>query len=178
MWFILLAGCAVSESPEFGANGSGRDTGYVGGSPEGSGGDDDSGPGDSGAQGETGEAICDADDLEFVVLVEDGSGDTGTVFTAPADITTRAVFTNPCDGLLRFTTPDGCLVDEWVLTDGTGNDRTSTGNCVESETTWSFAALEGTSITVTWGALERSTYQIAAQSPPLGRTANEFFSVQ
>lgn len=178
MWFMVLIGCGLSGAPEFGSNGSASDSGHGAGAPGGSGGDD-TGSGDSGGSGgETGEAICDADDLGFALEVEDGSGKTGLVFSAPADITTRAIFTNPCDGVLRFTTPNGCLVNGWELTDGTGNTRSSADNCVESETTWTFAALEGTSVSVDWGTLERSTYEITAESDPLGRNVSEFFSVQ
>jgi hypothetical protein len=178
MWLLVILSCAPSGSPDFGAGGDRGDSGYVGGNPTGA--DDSSGGGDdTGAGGDdTGTPICDADDLDLVVLVEDAAGDTGTAFSGPLDVTTRAVFTNPCDGLLRFTTPDGCLVNAWTLTDGVGSTRSSVDNCVQSETTWSFQGFEGTSVTVDWGELGRSTYKVEAYSAAVGRSATEFFSVQ
>jgi hypothetical protein len=178
MVLFLIAACAPSGSPDFGGGGSRSDSGYVGGLGTGGNEDDDTGAGGGDTGTDTVEVVCGADDLDFAVVVEDEAGNTGLSFSVGARITTRAVFTNPCNGVLRFTTPDGCLVNAWSLTDGVGNVRDSVGSCVDSETTWTFAALEGTSVTTDWGELARSTYQVEAVSTPVGRTATEFFSVQ
>jgi len=180
MLLFLLAACSASNDPAFDPTGARSDSGYIAGVGTGdtdTGADGDTGE-DTSGNTDTGTPICGASDLTFVVLVEDGSGDTGLAFSSPVDITTRAVFTNPCNGLLRFTTADACLVNSWTLTRGTGVSLSISGSCLDAETTWSFAAEESASVTILWGQLERSTYQITASSTPVGRSATEFFSVQ
>ncbi len=175
MW-LLLSAC-VQNSPGFDPSGSRTDLDDGAGSVTGGGNDTaadtatDTG-GDSGAA-----VICGAGDVTLAMYVEDDSATTGTAFSWPIAITTRAVFTNPCDGRLQFTTATSCLVDTWTLTDGTGADTSFSGNCVDSTTTWTLDAQEATSVTASWGELERSTYQVTA-STALGRSATEFFSVQ
>ncbi|GDX79169.1 hypothetical protein LBMAG42_09800 [Deltaproteobacteria bacterium] len=178
MLLALVIACADSD-PGFDPGGIRNDKDDVAGSPNGNGDTVDTGDtaGDT-AAGDTAEAICGASDLEFSVVVEDSAGTVATAFSYPVDVTTRAVFTNPCNGRLQFTTATSCVVDQWTLTDGTGADVTFSGNCVDAATTWTLEALEGTSVTAGWGILERSTYTIAARSDAVGRTATEFFSIQ
>ena len=178
MLLVYLLACSDSD-PGFDPGGIRNDLDDVAGSPNGN--TDTADTADTAADtanGDTAEVVCDAGDLTFSVVVEDAAGTVATAFSYPVDITTRAVFTNPCDGRLQLTTGTSCLIDQWTLTDGTGADVTFSGNCVDASTTWTLEALEGTSVTAGWGILERSTYTISARSDAVGRTATEFFSVQ
>lgn len=176
MLLLLLGACGAS-APGFDPSGERSDLDDAGGAVTGGG--DDTASGDTGGDtgGDTAEATCTAADLELQMIVEDATGTTGTSFTWPTEITTRTVFTNPCDGRLQFTTPNSCLVDTWTLTDGAGGDTTFSGNCVDGDTVWTLEAKEATSVTASWGTLDRSTYQVQADTV-LGRSATEFFSVQ
>lgn len=177
MLFTFALACSDID-PGFLASGVRNDRDDVAVSFTVAGGEDD--PNDSGdtAAGDDVDAICDAADLDLSVVVEAGTGGEATAFSYPTEITTRALFTNPCNGFLRFTTPTTCLVDRWTLTDGAAHATSFAGNCVNDETTWTLDALETTEVTASWGVLERSTYTIAAYSDVVGRSATEFFSVQ
>lgn len=174
LWTLLA--CVGAAEPPF-AGGGERSDQPAGGAGTGS--DDTDTAGDSDTAGtDTAEAVCDALDLDFAVVVEDASGTRATAFTWGGAITTRAIFTNPCAGTLRFVTPTSCLVDTWTLTDGAGDDTSFSGNCVATETTWTLLQGEGTSVVADWGVLERGTFQVSARSDAAQRTATEFFSVQ
>jgi hypothetical protein len=174
---ILLLGACGAPAPGFDPSGERSDLDDAGGAV--TGGADDTATGDTAGDtaGDTGEAVCTAADLELQMIVEDAAGTTGTSFTWPTEITTRAVFTNPCEGRLQFTTANSCLVDTWTLTDGTGADTPFSGNCVDGTTRWTLEAKEATSVTASWGTVDRSTYEVRADTV-LGRPATAFFSVQ
>ncbi len=178
MLVLVLVACGVGDDPGFSAGGA-RSDADLGGA---GGGGDDTGTdtaGDTGGDtGDVGEIVCDGADLVFAVQAEDSAGTVGTAFSWPAEIVTRATFVNPCAGTLQWVTPTSCVVDTWTLTDDAGGDTTFSGNCVDSETTWTLRVGEGTSVTAEWGSLDRGNWQVSAASAAVGRTASEFFSVQ